>query len=161
MARVRLALCVIVLAGCRLPPDGEALRPLPENRVFSYDELLHRARAQATAAVEAFYVDSWKDLEDAAAALEQNAKFLPRTTNIPASVKDSLDKEAAALGEDAIKLGEAARARSVRDVNDVLQRINLQVRRLRPREGPIPERLGPAGALPDRPPQIEVNPPPK
>src|SRR4051794_20112692 len=90
MTRLRLAVLLLVLAGCRLPPDGEALRALPENRVFSYDEIIHRARGQATAAVEGFYVDSWKDLEDAAAALEQTGRVLPRTTNIPASVKDKL-----------------------------------------------------------------------
>ncbi len=160
MTRPCLVLCatLLVAAGCRLPPDGEALRALPEHRVFSYDELLYRARAQATAAVEAFYLDSWRDLEDAAAALEQTAHFLPKTTNIPASLKDKLEPEARALRDDAAKLGDAARARSVAQVNETLQRINLKVRQLRPREGPSPERLAPAGRLPVRPPEVEATP---
>jgi hypothetical protein len=151
-----LMLLAVLCAGCRAPADGEALRALPENRTFAYDELIHRLRAQATAGVEAFYVDAWKDLEDSAAAMEQTARFLPRTTNIPASAKDSLDMDAEALRHEAVKLGDAARARKVREVNEVLQRINLQVRQLRPREGPAPGALPPGGRLPDQPPIVET-----
>jgi hypothetical protein len=135
-----LLVLAFLTAGCRLPPDGESLRALPENRLYSYDQLLQRARAQATAAVEAFYVDAWRDLEDAAAALEQTSHFLPRTTNIPASMRDKLVLEAGALHRDADKLGEAARARDVQRANELLQHINLKVRQLRPLEDARPER---------------------
>jgi hypothetical protein len=158
MSRVALLACVIFTAGCRLPPDGEALRALPENRVYSYDELLARARAQATAAVEAFYIDSWRDLEDSAAALEQTARFLPKTANVPASLQDKLNVEADTLLQDAAKLADAARGRNVREASESLQRINLKVRQLRPREATTPERLSPAGRLPERPPEIETTP---
>jgi hypothetical protein len=161
MFRPLWLLPLLLSAGCRLPPDGDALRALPENRPYAYDELMQRARAQATAGVEAFYLDSWRDLEDAAAALEQTSRYLPKTTNIPASVTGYLEKDADALHADAVKLADAARARNVQEANEALQHINLKVRQLRAREGPSPERLSPAGRLPDRPPQIEATPIPQ
>jgi hypothetical protein len=162
MARVSRLLCAVTLLaiGCRLPPEREALRALPESRLFSYDELLHRARAQATAAVEAFYVDGWRDLEDAAAALEQTSRFLPKTSNIPASMQTKLDSEADALRREAVQLGDAARARQVQRTNEALQRLNLRIRELLPKEGPSPEILPAAGRIPDRPPRVEVSPEP-
>ncbi len=82
------------------------------------------------AAVEAFYVDAWADLGDAAAALEQTSRFLPKTTQIPDSLKDKLGAETDQLRQDAMKLGDAARAKDARAVNDALQRVNLRIREL-------------------------------
>jgi hypothetical protein len=145
MSRVLAVLGVAVLAvGCRLP-EREPLRPLPEGGgSFAYLELLVRARGQASAAVEAFYVDAWVDLEQAAVALEQTARFLPKTTEIPVPVRADLPAEAEKLRQDALKLGDAARARDARAVNDSLQRINLTIRQLRPTEPAPPPPKAPA-----------------
>jgi hypothetical protein len=139
---------IVLMAGCRTPPESQALRALPESRTFTYEELLQRARAQAAAAIEAFYLDGWRDLEDAGAALEQTARFLPKTTDIPASVQDRLVAAADALRRDAVQLGDSARAHDAPRTNELLQQINLKVRQLLPRESPPPS----------RPPVVEVFP---
>ena len=127
-----LATAVVLIAGCRIPPEREAvLRPLPEGQAFRYPELLGRARTQATAALEAFYIDAWPDLQDAAAGLEQTARFLPKTAEVPSSFKGGIAGEAEHLRQDAVKLGDAARAKDAAAVNTVLQRINTRIRALR------------------------------
>jgi hypothetical protein len=133
MSRASLLFAALVLiAGCRVPPEREAvLRPLPEGQAFRYPELLGRARTQATAALEAFYIDAWPDLEDAAVGLEQTARFLPKTAEIPVAYKDRIGAEAEQLRQDALKLGEFARAKNAIAVNTVLQRINLRIRAMR------------------------------
>jgi hypothetical protein len=125
-----LLLCV---AGCRLPAERVPLRSLPEDvQPLPYGELLTRARLQATAATEAFYINQWTDLEDAARGLEQTAQFLGKALEVPANHKDSLAGEADTLREEASKLREAAKTREVKQTNEILQRINLKVRELRP-----------------------------
>ena len=129
---IALGLFLLVLIACRLPPDRTPLRPLPEDdRVFSYDEILSRARAQAMVALEAFYIDNWSDLDEAAQGLAQTARFLPKTIEVPAKHKATLDGEAGALKEEAVRLREAARVKDVTAANDALQKINLKIRRLR------------------------------
>lgn len=126
-----MCLAVLAIAGCRLPEHEAVIKPLPEGQSFTYQDLLVRARAQAMAAVEAFYIDAWPDLSDAAAALEQTSRFLPKTTEIPDSLKDKLGLQTEQLRQDAMKLGDAARAKDARAANDALQRINLRIRELR------------------------------
>src|SRR5262249_20241300 len=134
MNRARLlGLALLLLAGCRLTPERQSLQLLPEGGLpLPYTELVKRARDQASAANEAFYVDRWLDLEDAAKALEQTARFLPKATEIPAKQKDKLEVEAGDLGKDAGKLRDAAKTKDVKQANESLQRIHLQIRKLRP-----------------------------
>jgi hypothetical protein len=128
-----LSFCVVALVACRLPPDRPPLTPLPEEgQTFSYAEILSRARLQATMALEAFYVDGWVDLEEAAAGLEQTARFLPKAIEQPADVKTKIGDESKVLAKDAFRLRVAAQAKNVGDANEVLQRINLKIRALRP-----------------------------
>lgn len=125
-------LFVLVIAGCQLPPERMPLQPLPENAApLPYAELLTRARMEATAATEAFYVSRWVELEDAARGLEQTARFLPKAVEVPAKSKDRLTARAKELEAEAGKLRDAAKAQQVRDTNEILQRINLKVRELR------------------------------
>jgi len=124
-------LAVLTIAGCRLAEHEAVIKPLPEGPSYTYQDLLVRTRAQAMAGVEAFYVDAWADLADAAAALEQSSRFLPKTTQIPDALKDKLGAETEQLRQDAMKLGDAARAKDARAANDALQRINLRIRELR------------------------------
>jgi hypothetical protein len=147
MSRRSVAVLALVLvAGCRVPEHEAIIKPLPEGQSFTYQDLLIRGRAQAMAAVEAFYVDAWPDVEDAAAALEQTARFLPKTTQIPATVKDKVGPETEQLHQDAMKLGDAARAKNARAVNEALQRINLRIRELHAQDKappPIPPKADP------------------
>jgi hypothetical protein len=126
-------LFLLVAAGCQLPPERLPLKPLPEDGpALPYADMVSRARAQATAANEAFYVNQWAELEDAARGLEQTARFLTKATDVPVKHKDTLAIEAGDLGKDAARLREAAKGNDVKQTNELLQRINLKVRELRP-----------------------------
>lgn len=109
------------------------MNPLPENAPpLPYDEMLSRARGQASSALDAYYIDSWMDLEQAAQRLEQSARLLPKTTHIPEALKPKLEPEADLLRKDADKLLEAARARNATGCNEAIQRITQRIRQLRP-----------------------------
>jgi hypothetical protein len=122
-----------VLAGCQLPAERIPLKPLPpEGEALPYSDLIQRTRLHATIATEAFYADRWPDLEEAARGLEQTARFLPKATEVPAQQKAGLAEKAGDLSKDAAQLREAAKAKDDKRTNEVLQRIHLQVRSLRP-----------------------------
>jgi hypothetical protein len=86
---------------------------------------------QVSAANEAFYINRWSDLVDAAQGLEQTARFLPKAIEVPAAHKEKLPDRAVKLGKDAGELHQAAEAQDVQKANEALQRVNLQVRELR------------------------------
>lgn len=120
MRRV-LLLSVLILVGCRLPPDIDALKPLDDKKAPpTYAELYDRARNQSNAALERFYADDWADLIDLAKGLEQTAKWMPA-------------EKGSQLQIDAAKLGDAARARNVSAANEVLRSIQFNIRALRPK----------------------------
>jgi hypothetical protein len=133
MLRVLLPGCVaVVLCGCQLPADRASLRPLPDEvQPVPYAELLTRARVQASVATEAFYVNRWNDLEEAAHGLEVTARYLPKAEDVPALNKDSLVVVSGDLGKEAINLREAAKAQDVKKTNEILRVVNLKIRELR------------------------------
>src|SRR5947207_11347547 len=94
-------LLLVAFAGCRtLERDG--MTPLPEDAApLSYHEMINRARGQASTALDAFYVDAWLDLEQAAQRLEQSARLLPKSTQIPDAFKTKVESESDALRKDA------------------------------------------------------------
>jgi hypothetical protein len=125
-------LFLFVLVGCQLPPERVPLKPLPEDGPPQpYVDLVGRARAQATAANEAFYINNWSDLEDAAKGLELTARVLGKAADVPAKHKDTLPTKAGDLAKEAVDLREAAKAHDVRQSTETLQRVNLRVRELR------------------------------
>jgi hypothetical protein len=131
MKRTLLLASLLVLAGCQLPED-RLPRPLPDDAPpMAYAELLTRARAQARVATEAFYVDKWAELEDAARGLEQTARFLPKAVDVPPSHKDLIPKVSTDLSKQAGKLREAALAKNEKDTTEILKQVNLKVRELR------------------------------
>src|SRR5947209_377920 len=132
MRRQLLAVGLAALCGCQLPADRAALRPLPDEvQPVPYAELLTRARAQAANATEAFYVNRWNDLEEAAHGLETTARYFPRAEDVPATNRDSLGVVSADLGKEAVSLREAAKAQDVKKTNEVLRVVNLKIRELR------------------------------
>lgn len=124
---------LLLLTGCQMPPERLPLMPLPEEGApLSFADLVARARAQAMTGTEAFYVNRWGDLEDAARGLEQTARFLTKATEVPARHRDTLPVQAGDLGKEAMKLREASKAKDVKTANELLQRLHLKVRELRP-----------------------------
>ena len=127
-------LFLITLAGCqvpqdRLPPDlPESVGPRP------YAELLTRARSQAKVATEAFYINKWGDLEDAARGLEQTARYLTKAEEVPQARRQELVNLSEELGKEANQLRKAAQTKDEKETTAVLTRINYQVRALRPQE---------------------------
>jgi hypothetical protein len=131
MKRASLVVALF-LAGCVAPGERTPLKLLPDDTPpLPYAELLTRARAQSSAAIDASYVDNWTELEDAARGLEQTAKFLPRATELPAKQKDTVPVIAGDLGKEAGVLREAARAKDADKTTASLTRIRETVRRLR------------------------------
>lgn len=127
------------LVACRLPPDRPPLKPLPESgERYSFDEILSRARTQATLALEAFYVDDWKELENNAQGLEQTARFLPQSTDPPARYQDTMVAQALELRKEALRLRTAAHAQDVEATTTALQRINLKIRQFRREPATVP-----------------------
>jgi hypothetical protein len=133
-----ILLCWVVLVGivgCRLPPDREPLRPLPENGArFSYGELLTRLHSQATVAMDAFFVDAWIELDDAALGIDQTARFLAKATDAPEHLRVSLAQSCTNLQKEATRLAEAARKKNVDTATEALQRVTLQIRQLKAKE---------------------------
>ena len=108
------------------------VQPLPEDSApLPFADLISRARLQAMTALEAYYVDRWPEVEDAARGLEQTARFLRRATDVPPARQVDLSLRTDSLADAAKQLREAAKARASEQVNAVLQRINSQVRELR------------------------------
>jgi hypothetical protein len=128
-----LGLVLVAVAGCQLPAERIAVKPLPaDGGPVPYGELIQRVRSQATAATEAFYTDKWADLEEAAKGVEQASRFLPKATEVPARHQADLAKLAEDLGKEAEQLRDAAKAKDDKRTNEVLQRLHLKVRALRP-----------------------------
>jgi acyl-CoA reductase-like NAD-dependent aldehyde dehydrogenase len=129
-----VAVAFLGLVSCRLPADREDLKLLPADRpVPDYADLYLRARSQATIALEAFYADQWKELAEAARALEQSAQFLPMSAAIPADRAPIVKKTADKLLAESKSLADAAAGKNVEAANEAMQRIQLDIRMLRPR----------------------------
>ena len=125
------AFTLITIAGCQLPPEQVALKPLPEDGTpVPYVDLTNRTRAQVDAAREAFYEDRWSSLEDSGRILQQTSRLLIKTTDIPARHKDTLAVEAGDLNKEATKLRDAAKSKDVKAANESLQQLHLLVRQL-------------------------------
>jgi hypothetical protein len=132
MRRVLVLVSLLTLVGCRAAAERAVLQPLPDDSgPMPFSDLVGRARLQAMTAHEAFYVDNWADVEEAARGLEQTSRFLKRATAVPANLQASLSLRADNLGKDAAQLREAAKARNVDRINATLQRLHMQIRELR------------------------------
>ena len=132
MLRASCCFLIVALAGCRAV-EREGMNSLPENAApLSYEEMVNRARGQASSALDAYYIDAWLDLEQAAQRLEQSARLLPKSTHIPEAFKTKIEPESDLLRQDATKLLAAARAKNASAANDAMQRITQRIRQLRP-----------------------------
>lgn len=126
------------LASCQGGPEQRSapVTPLPDKVTpLPYGRLLERARSLAKSATEAFYVDNWADLEDAAKGLEQTAQYLIKAEDVPGKHRDTLTTLSADLGKLARSLREAATAKDVKKTTNVLTQIQLKVREMRLGEG--------------------------
>ena len=132
MTRVLVSGMLLLVFGCAVPADRASLQPLPENgQGLPYAQLLTRARAQASAANDASFLDSWGDLEDLAKGLEQTARFLSKAQEVPKKNKDILTEVTGDLAKNAQKLREAAVSKNSKAATAALQQINVKVRELR------------------------------
>jgi len=127
-----LLVSVMFLLGCRAAAERAVLQPLPpDTPPRPYADLVSRGRLLAMTANEAYYIDNWSDLEDAARGLDQVAHFLKQSTEVPAAHVADLGPRTDKLSEEARQLREAAKARDVSRINSILQRIHQQIRELR------------------------------
>lgn len=134
----RTCACLLLLSlfatGCQVVPESPRnLQPLPaDGALLTYRDVIYRARSQATLATESFYIDRWQDVDKAAASLEDTARYLPRALEIPAAQKSSLEARSQSLIKEAQALREAVKGRDEKKTTEVMKRINLLVRELRP-----------------------------
>lgn len=117
----------LLLPGCCVR-EQKALNLLPEGLPVPYAELLDRAKLQVSLATEAFYVDDWPELKKAALALEQTARFFPKSPDIPKAATKDLTDRAEALSREALELAKDAQAKDIKGANTRLQAINLKIR---------------------------------
>jgi hypothetical protein len=96
-----------------------------------YAQLLVRARTQAARANDAFYVDNYGDVEEAARGLEQTAQYLAKAEDVPAKHKDSLALMSADLGKLAQGLREAAAKKDSKALTPLMNSVNAKVREMR------------------------------
>lgn len=134
--RRALCLCALGLAvvGCAITPDPQQnLQRLPtDGRVMTYGEIVQRARAQAMIATERFYIDQWAEVEKAADSLEDTARHLPRSVEVPLAREASYKARAQSLEAEAAALKAAVKNRDAEKTTEIMRRINLLVRELRP-----------------------------
>lgn len=138
MKRMMIWVAILAaLASCQSGPDQRTpLPPLPEKiSPMPYARLLERARSLSKQATEAFYVDNWGDLEEAARGLEQTAQYLIKAEDVPGKHRDTLSTMSADLGKLSKELREAAVAKDVKKTTDILTKIQVQVREMRLSEG--------------------------
>jgi hypothetical protein len=127
-----LGLFLLFALGCAAAADRQALRPLPEDGPPTpYADLLSRARQQAMLADEAFMINNWTELDDAAKGLEQTARFLAKSTDVPPKHKDALPVVAGDLGKVASEVRECVKTKDVNKTNEAMKRVQLTVRQLR------------------------------
>jgi uncharacterized alpha-E superfamily protein len=126
-----LLLSVLLFGGCQAV-ERVSVSPLPDNAApMPFGDLVARARLQATAANEAFYVDNWLALEDVARGIEQTSRFLKRSQDVPAARMADLDSRCDTLAREAGELRISAQKHDIQQINAILQRIHYQVRELR------------------------------
>jgi hypothetical protein len=132
MKRILLSGLFALTLGCAVPAERMPLQPLPENgQVLPYAELLTRVRSQSRAALGAYYLDHWAEVEDLAKGMEQTARFLSKAEDIPKTKKDVLTEVSGDLAKNAKRLREAAAAKNAKDTSAALQQIYEKVRELR------------------------------
>ena len=123
---------ILFTVGCQAPPQRPAVPLLPDDTPPQpFVVLAARARSQAMSALEAYYVDRWAEVEDAARGLEQTAQYLIKAEDVPAKHKDTLATLSADLGKLAKELRESASAKNADKANEVLGKINAKVRSMR------------------------------
>jgi hypothetical protein len=144
MKRVALpGLLLLGVAACQLPPERPALRPLPdEGPAMTYTDLYRRVRDQAEVAQERFMDNDWTGLEEMAQGLERSARFIAKSTDVPARNKDVLPEMTKNLSEEAAKLTSLAKEiaklppdeqkKKVKELSETMGRITLTVRELHP-----------------------------
>jgi hypothetical protein len=121
----------LLAAGCAIPPEPIKVKPLPaDGSGLAWADMVQRSRTLAMSATEAFYRDEWTSVVAAAEGLEQTALYLPKSPDIPAARKASVEAQMQALQKEAQALQKAAKAKDVDKTNDGLQKIHLRVRSL-------------------------------
>jgi hypothetical protein len=124
---------LLLSAACASTPERVApLAPLPD-KVTSvpYADLLVRARRQADQANEAFFVNDWPALDEAAKGLEQTAVFLTKANDVPKKHSDSLVVLASGLGKLAKEVRDSAVMKDEKKTNEVMARLTAKVREMR------------------------------
>ena len=130
MSRI-LPILLIFAVACTSGPEAVQIPPLPvgDERIVFLDAV-KRIRAHSETATEAFYRDEWDCVAASARRIEQTAKFLPTSTDIPANLGGKVLGETTQLTEEAKRLEAAALRSDAMGVGESLSRIRFRIRTL-------------------------------
>ena len=124
-------LLVTLMTSCQSMQESQSLIPLPETTPAQpFSDLVTRARSQALAATECFYLNKWQDLEEIAKVMSQTARFMERATGIPAARQQQVLAIAAEIVQESSKLSTLAKSHDETATQQCLQRIQVKVREL-------------------------------
>lgn len=133
------AALLLALSACQGGPDARPAMPpprLPDKvQQMPYGQLLERSRTLAKSANEAFYIDSWENLEESAAGLEQVALYLVAADDVPRKHADTIKTTSADLGKAAKELRTAAAAKDVNKTTEAMTKVQRVVREMRLGDG--------------------------
>ena len=127
---------ILLIAACAvsLSCQGDAEKlppPLPRDGTAPpYSQVLTRLSAQTNAAKEEHFLNHWDALVDASLSLEQSASYVLKSPDLPAIHKAQIEKTAAELNTDILKLRAAARQKDQTESLEMIRRIHTQVREL-------------------------------
>lgn len=132
MNRILFALVFVVgVVACKLPEEKTTpALPALEGQL-QFKDLIQRAEAEVTVAIEAFFVDQYNEVELAGQGLKATARFLPRAQDVPASIQPLLALEAEKIGEEAQLVSDAARNKDAKALTPLLGRLHLRIRSLK------------------------------
>jgi len=123
---------LLALSACATPDRATLPPPLPDKvTALPYGQLLERARSQTARANEAFFIDNWQGVEEAARGLEQTAQYLAKAEDVPSKHKDTLVTQAGDLGKLAKALRESAAVKDEKKINEVFPKLQVKVREMR------------------------------
>jgi hypothetical protein len=133
---------LLLTAGCVVAPDQDRANPPAEQvpikpRVKNgppqgFAELAKLVFHQVEAADQAYFVNKWPEVEEAAKQIQETAELFSKAPDVPARYKDNLSVEVVRdLKSAAAMLEEAARAKNVKNADEAFQKLQLKVHQLR------------------------------
>jgi hypothetical protein len=132
---MRRALLAVLLSAVSLSCCGDAEKltvpPLPQDgTALPYAPVIARLSAQINTAKDEHFLNHWDAVVDASVALEHSAGYLVKAPDLTPAGRTRVEKAAAELTGNIVKLREAARKKDEAESLELIRRIHNAVREL-------------------------------